>query len=311
LEATVSTYELQKIDAAQRDLLTGFGVHYHPWGEQNVLIDGEDHLELALQVLDLKINKRKASQDGLVTLVLKSGYTPSEHLSAASQSATTTPQTATATPVPVPVTETRPARTGHEADRARYVALCRKRLAKEIKAAQKNFKRTSKVFKRAAQAFLESVRQSTFGGDVSQPDLEARFAEEFDRTVALDKVLKVSVTNNGYTVFTDTLFAVAPDTNKRYEIGNFLIHIRPTGETAGVFLINRTRRVDAVRPGMNAPYVYGDGTAVTDDVTEVLMELLGRGEISALVDLAIQYIETVQPENPLTADLNKWPEVVL
>ena len=51
--------------------------------------------------------------------------------------------------------------------------------------------------------------------------------------------------------------------------------------------------------------------AVTDDVTEVLMELLGRGEISAIVDLAIQYIETVQPENPLTADLNKWPEVVL
>lgn len=67
----MSTYELQNIDAAQRDVLLGFGVQYHVWGDNNILIEGEDQLELALQVLDLRIAKRKSQQG-------KSGFAQAE-----------------------------------------------------------------------------------------------------------------------------------------------------------------------------------------------------------------------------------------
>jgi hypothetical protein len=301
----LSTYELQNINAAQRDLLLGFGVQHHPWGDDNVLIDGEDQLELALQVLNLQIAKRKVNQENLISLKLKSGYVPTVHPSgtiAAPVPTETAPAEPRATPVPRP--EPNP-------DRTRYVEICRERLERQINEAREHVKRTTKAFKAATTAFIESMRQSTFAQELSPAEWDARFAEELDRVREMGKVVDVKVTNNGFAVITDTLYATAPDTNKRYEIGSFLIHIRPGGDSAGVFFINRTRRVDGARPAMNAPYVYANGTTVTDDVTEVLMELLGRGEIAAIVDLAIQYIETVQPEHPLTADLNKWPEVVL
>ncbi len=58
---------------------------------------------------------------------------------------------------------------------------------------------------------------------------------------------------------------------------------------------------------MNAPYVFADGTAATDDTRAAFQELIARGDFANACDLAIQYVETVQPDSPLTAYLSRWP----
>jgi hypothetical protein len=40
-----------------------------------------------------------------------------------------------------------------------------------------------------------------------------------------------------------------------------------------------------------------------------MLEMIGRCELASLVDVAIQYVETVDPANPLSVYVENWPQV--
>ena len=164
----------------------------------------------------------------------------------------------------------------------------------------------AEVLARGAQ-HVQAVREAEFASaDLDTQSLNRRFLAELSGIYALPKVRDLRVLPGVLLVYTGELTAASAD-GKRYDIGRFLIQIKLRGSDAGVRWFNASRRVDAAgRSGMNAPYVYADGSPSNDAVLVTIMEMIGRCELAALVDVAIQYVETIDANNPLTEHLESW-----
>ena len=124
-----------------------------------------------------------------------------------------------------------------------------------------------------------------------------------------DKVMEVKVIPGGVLVYTSELLTNPAADGVRHRVGEFMIWIRLGGADAGIYWFNKTRRINGACNNMNAPYIYADGRPSSDAVMMSLLELIGRCELSAAVDLAIQYIENIDEQNPLTLYLDNWPAV--
>ncbi len=132
--------------------------------------------------------------------------------------------------------------------RAHYVNACRERLKETLKAAQARAEQTKTELEEAARKTFALVRQSSISAaGKTQESYKQELAQEAAKIRALPKVLDVVVGNNGIGVCTDVLYATAPDTVMRHEIGAFMIWIRPAGPNPGLFWVNRSRRVEALR----------------------------------------------------------------
>jgi hypothetical protein len=155
--------------------------------------------------------------------------------------------------------------------------------------------------------FLQTTRrQFIASSQPNQAQLTSKLAQELAQIGNLEKVEAVRATNSGFFIFTKPLCATVPDTNETISLGKFLIWIRLCGERPGVSWFNATRRVDGPMPMMNAPYVYADGGAVAHEVKQSFLDLVGQFELASAVDLAIQFLESVDNESPFTAHLSEW-----
>jgi hypothetical protein len=110
-------------------------------------------------------------------------------------------------------------------------------------------------------------------------------------------------------VYTDTLFAAREESTDRFEIGKFMFRFQMQAQSDAMRFYNATRRVRAISEDMNAPYIYGDGSMMECEIRQTFSELLARCEFAALVDLAIQFIETVN-DDEAGKFVNAWPRVV-
>jgi hypothetical protein len=102
------------------------------------------------------------------------------------------------------------------------------------------------------------------------------------------------------------LQATDPRTGVCYELGRFLVVIRTNGTNAGVSWFNQTRRVSTIQPNMNAPRVFADGSPCADEIRETLLELIAQFEFATVVELAIQFVETLV-DDELSKYIDKWP----
>ena len=135
---------------------------------------------------------------------------------------------------------------------------------------------------------------------MTKEELREKFAREIALIKETPKVNRVRVTNAGgaILIYTDTLFATAVDSEEKHEIGKFLIRILPDASSDSIRFYNATRRVNGIRPAMNAPYVLADGTIISDEIKQTFLDLIARCDFAALADLAVQFIETVNDDAP-------------
>ncbi len=142
----------------------------------------------------------------------------------------------------------------------------------------------------------------------SKPQIEA----EFDNMLSVPKIKGVSITENGFFVFTKTLYCENPETSKVHEIGEFLIEInsKNSSDVSGVIKWhNLTRKIDAFEPKMNAPHVYPNGTACLGNIAESVAELVAQHRYYHLIQLAIQFIEKVNVTDAAGQHIVSWPVV--
>lgn len=141
---------------------------------------------------------------------------------------------------------------------------------------------------------------------LTQGQEEEGFAREWQQILAHRKVRKATIGPNQLCVFTRMLTCRNRTAGATHEIGEFVIVVDLDG--GGVRWINATRRVDGLAPEMNAPRVYADGTPVQAEVVQTMSELTARFELSVVVDLAIQFVETAT-QDAAGATLDAWPLV--
>jgi hypothetical protein len=277
-------YLLSGLAQAQLSDLQQAGIEYAAWDQETVSIE-HSVLERALQALHSKASETPTDFEDVVQLKLR------------------------------PVSRNQPAGTQPERtltaeqkrSRENYIVACSARAAQALAAAKQALEKQRQEFPGKVQRFVLDKRDLTFCRTVpNQTTLTGTFHAQFEQLLQTPKVADVRVTAQDLLIYTDTLYATARDTGQRHELGKFLILINLDGKKGGIRWFNGNRRVTALRPGMNAPNVYEDGTAYQDELSATFYELIARLQFVALADLAIQFIEEI--DNDLLAPLiSKWP----
>jgi uncharacterized glyoxalase superfamily protein PhnB len=193
------------------------------------------------------------------------------------------------------------------AERVKYISVCGKRLSKLTKEADKVADKLRKKLVKTSAGMIALWRKEAFGPEENtESERRERLLAEFESLKTAPRVQSVRIVNNTVVVKTDLVTAADERTGYAHEIGRFTILIDLDGKNGGVRWFNRDRRVDAFEKSMNAPNVFGDGTAHFNDLTQPMLELTARLELSVVVDLAIQFVEN-GGAGELGSYINLWP----
>ncbi|MCC7531767.1 MAG: hypothetical protein IT342_24905 [Candidatus Melainabacteria bacterium] len=281
----MKSYIVPNLDNNDKQMLHDHGVVFYPWDNISIIVE-QAQLEHALQLLGATATEQATEYEGFFLLTL------------------------TFTPVQTMVTGNQRGRQydmATAASRARYIELCSARLGDMARQAMAKINNRKLKLGPAQEVFVKNARHHFVGAtNLPEDALRKRFADEYDRLTAVDKVKAVRVTNGALLVFTHPLIATNPRGGRKHELGEYMIVIRTDGVDDGVRWFNSTRRVRTVQPGMNAPRVYPDGTACIDEIKETLLELIAQFEFATVAELAIQFVETTG-EDDLSKFIEKWP----
>ena len=213
-------------------------------------------------------------------------------------------------PLPRPLREVTHAEIKDNAERARYVLVCGKRIEKLTKQAEKTSDKLRKKLVTATARMFSVWRKEAFpvADDACRDASERRerLTAEFEALKSAAHVQSVQTIGDTVVVRTDVLKAIDPKTGDAHAIGRFAIFIDLKGRNGVVRWFNIDKRVDAFMKGMNAPNVFADGSACLGDTAQPMAELTARLELSVVVDLAIQFIENAGNDE-LGAYVNLWP----
>lgn len=155
------------------------------------------------------------------------------------------------------------------------------------------------------------------GGDWKE-ELTRKAVNEFQATKNLPKVEKVECVGSVVKVYTHTLNCYHSRMDKTFEVGRMRIEIDfafdydfygEDDHKSDIKWFNLTREVHGIEAGMNAPHVYSDGVPCLGGFAEIIAPLIADFELSALVQIAIQFIETINPGDYPYEDEIGWPEV--
>lgn len=281
----MKSYLVPGLDVAQKQRLTDAGINFYAFDDTSVIVE-EPQLAALLSALGATATESATEFENMFKLKLRFRKAQDQ---------------AAAAPLPV---------RGDPAlaqARQQYIAICGERVKKALKAAADNVGSLKRDVADYQQRFFDLTRLDAFGRVSMTEDEQRRaLAEEFERLRAVPRVLDVRVIQGAVLVYTDVLYAIHPETGATHELGKFMLYINVDGKNDGVRWFNSTRRVDAVRANMNAPYVYESGKARVTELKETFVELIGRLELSAVAELSMQFVETVE-DDEMGRMLDHWP----
>jgi|GEM_PF-4473021 len=280
----MKSYLVPGLDDAQKQRLTDAGINFYAFDEANLIVE-EPQLATLLEALNATGTESTTEFENMFKLKLRYRTAPAE-------------------PVPQPQGDPALAQA-----RQQYIEICGERVKKALKEASDKVAAAKSEIRDSEQRFFDLTRLDAFGRvSGSEEEQRVAFAQEFERLLAVPRVLDVRVIQGAVLVYTDLLHATHPETGATHELGKFMLYISIDGKNDGVRWFNSTRRVDAVRANMNAPYVYESGRARVTEMRETFVELIGRLELSAVAELAMNFVETVENDE-MGRMLDHWPVV--
>lgn len=325
----MNSYLIKDLSDEQLLLLTDAGVMHYPW-EKGIIIE-EIYLDLVLETLHAKGAKTKSKKyEDMWTLKLTFEPKPVAEPVDAIEPGSTEPA------LPPTAEEIEAARVAEEARllaeeqkrqaeetrrleeearkrdaslqeaRRRYIKACESRIKSIVQNAAAASAENTKKLGALKQRYVIAKRAEVFGKQLHEPAQEALVRDELERARLLPNVEAVNVVPGKVFVSTDQLYAFDPTTGVRHVLGKFLITIHLDGSNDGIRWLNSTRRVDAIRSKMNAPNVFANGEAAPSEFLVTLMDLLARLELSTLVELAMQFVESGEA-NEYAKYISKWP----
>lgn len=141
--------------------------------------------------------------------------------------------------------------------------------------------------------------------DNLENNIGSTLRKEFDNLCKVDKVESVDWRGNSMVVTTKKLYVIHTQTGDEYEIGAFKIVIDE--RTSSVLFFNLTRRVDAYQNAMNGPHIFPDGRPCLGSMESVIPQLVAKYEWSALIQMCIAFVESINLADIAGKHLSKWP----
>jgi len=136
----------------------------------------------------------------------------------------------------------------------------------------------------------------------------AEFAREFEALTKLPKVKEVRIDPRVIRITTETLFVTLPGTSDRHEIGRFKISIQMDGQGDSIRWVNLDATIDGCVKNQQAPQVLRSGRAFMSEIKESFAELIANAQFTTVAQLAIEFIEQVDVNDPTGAHISKWPK---
>ncbi|HNB21630.1 MAG TPA: hypothetical protein PKZ32_04405 [Candidatus Melainabacteria bacterium] len=273
-------------------------------GDQHGLMLDETNKNFALQVLGFVEKKQAATvYDGIVQVV----YGPAEAPAAEGESG----KSAGPSKKTDVVKAKRPELDAeHQKYRELYIAACSSRVSELVVQNRQVIATERSQIERIQQELVRELRAIRFeeGRADGAPivDREA-FAREFDAIFEVPKVKDVCVEDGIISVFTETLFAYDNRSRKNHELGAYEIRFYTDGQADCVRWLNLTRLVNAGRSDQHAPHVFTSGRSSLHAIKDSILDLIAEHQFAVATQLAIDFIEQVDVDEPDGATLDRWP----
>jgi hypothetical protein len=196
-----------------------------------------------------------------------------------------------------------------------YVAECSKRFRKTIEHTVNAIKSGHKEIDSLQQQLVRVIRE-TAGAErkieqmeVTRAGQEERYAKEFANLTAVPGVEDVQVEEGIIKVFTDHICLQPSGHTDVFDIGKFRIDIYTAGNNGGIRFYNITRKGGGDKFNIHHPHVDASGQACLGNIKELVATLIGEYEYSALAQLAIQFLKSVNINDDAGRGVLKyWPE---
>ena len=297
-------YFLTGLNDKQKIRLTDSLVVYSDMviGDRSGLLFDEANKDSALQVLNLVEKKQAATvYDGIVEIVYGAAEAGPQDNSPAGPSMKTDV-----------VKAARPELDEeHKRYRALYIEACSTRINELVVQNRQVISTERSQIERLQRELVLELRAIRLeeGRAAGAPLVDAEaFAQEFDAIFSVPKVKDVQVEDGVISVVTETLFAYDPRSRKNHELGEYVIQFFTDGQSDCVRWFNKSRRVDGGRSAQQAPHVFASGRSRLHAIKESLVDLVAELQFAVATQLAIDFIEQVDVDEPDGAMLDKWPE---
>jgi hypothetical protein len=296
-------YFLTGVSAAQKAALNEQMVvltDMHIDGQDGIMLD-EENKNFALRILGVAEKSQKATSYAGIVLVIYGKAEEGEANKAKPNAVEVKRRTLAALDA------------DHERYRQLYMAACSSRIneliaqnRQDLITRRQNVEKIQRDLIRELRA-LRLTEGRSCGMGVIDRDV---FLSEFDALVSVPRVKDIRVEDGSISVYTETLFADDPRSGKRHELGDFVIQFLTDGQADCVRWYNLTRRINAGRDMQQAPHVYNSGRSSLHMIKDSLVDLVSEMQFAVAAQLAIDFIEQVDVEEPDGAQLDKWPEPI-
>jgi len=195
--------------------------------------------------------------------------------------------------------------------KARYVKACSARAHKEESRLMQEASSLKEQIAGYQKDLVKSLRlHQEYSHELDnfnsyKKELGQKLSKEFDNLLKVPKVRSVDWRGNCMTVETDLLHVIHPETGDQHEIGAFKLVIDE--RVTGVRFYNLTRKVQGYEAGMNGPHLFSDGRPCLGNMDAVIPQLVANYEWSALVQICIAFVETVNVADAAGGHIRKWP----
>lgn len=132
--------------------------------------------------------------------------------------------------------------------------------------------------------------------------------KDLDQIIKLEKVSDIQIIDNKFHIFTNDIY-IYNSKGKRYYGGKYKIVFDIFTSDVRFFNLNNSRKGFWTAHDPH-PHVNGeDGSPCLGNVTETIVELSSQAELYALVITFINFLESVNLEDPAGANIIRWDEV--
>lgn len=202
--------------------------------------------------------------------------------------------------------------------REQYVKECSKRFEKTLKGTREKISSGKTEVERLQKALTKKIRE-VIGAErklrqmeTSRSGQEQSYGREFDSLSDVPGVEDVQVADGVIKVFTEHIYITPDDCPDTFDIGCFRMEINTSGSNGGVRFFNITRQgKGGGHSGYNHnhPHVDKSGAPCLGNISELVSQLIGEYEYSAVAQLGLQYLKSVNTGDPAGSGIyNAWPK---
>jgi len=200
-----------------------------------------------------------------------------------------------------------------------YVEECQKRMEKTIRGTTEAIAEKEREIPELQARLVRSIRELSGLKDKlaqleqAKGDRVPAYEAEFESLMKVPGVLDVQAGNGVINVFTEHIY-ITPDKypDETYDIGKFRMEINTSGRNGGLRFFNLTRKGGGGgHSGYNIhhPHVNSSGEPCLGNIKEMVATLIGEYEYSALTQVGLQYLKSVNLDDGAGAGIrSSWPK---